>query len=499
MLETNPTIETLLSRLPTQTEILRLEQTLARGRGSRIPLVPLAEIEASLPPRHRRAMAEIPELTRFFNPVELLTIDDVAGVRSRFLAAAQAGVRANPRFTYAQSTGTLASTLARHGLTIDAVEARLVALAAELREGGVEGIAGLVQSALLAKIDDDLATIELDRGLIARDDRAVKCAVAKKYGAGVDDDLLEAARVVYRYLVETRAHEKASAPGCGRIEPKLAAYMMSPARMSAAEFARAVEWMLARYYAHCEARTGRPVPAEARFRVVVDPRYSSIDVRDKSSEGPTIGIPAKDRSYKQYLELLCHEVDQHVRQSLNGSLMFGFGGGALRVDDETWYEGLAKHREIGFMRDMFGDESSPTLPYYTFAIRLADEGRTFVEVFEAIREMRIAAGSEPRTAAANAWSTAYRVFRGHSDTSNRASFGLPKDLAYLRGWMLHAQLEARGLSHLNEAAVSARDGLERIAQFEFGADELLLPDLGLAGRYFEEVLRPRLIEEMESR
>ena len=61
------------------------------------------------------------------------------------------------------------------------------------------------------------------------------------------------------------------------------------------------------------------------------------------------------------LELLRHEIDQHVRQSLNGQLMFGFGGGALKIDEEVWYEGLAKRAEIEFMRDRFGDESEPSL------------------------------------------------------------------------------------------------------------------------------------------
>jgi len=106
---------------------------------------------------------------------------------------------------------------------------------------------------------------------------------------------------------------------------------------------------------------------------------------------------------------------------------------------------------------------------------------SFAEVFEVIRQRR---NSE-----ANAWITAYRVFRGHGDTSNQKSFGLPKDQAYLRGWMLQEELTARGLSHLNEAAVSKLGGIDRIARFDFGPDDLLLPDLDLATRWFEEVIR----------
>jgi hypothetical protein len=451
-------IDELLAKLPVQAEILRLEHAL--GRMERIPLRSSAELLTQLPPAYAAVMEELPQLTRYFNPIELITIDDVASVRKRFLRT-----REEPVFRYERSTAALRSTLAGRRLTLDAIEGALLELRARIDEPA-EGVVAIVRSALLEKIDDELATIELVHGLEARDDRAVKRAFTKKYGS-VDDATYEAARTIHRWSIAE--------------EPKPSPHPLKRERMSAQAFADAVSWMLQRYEEHHRARTGTSIPAELKYRVVIDPKYSGIDVRDKSSEGPVIGIPPGARSVRQWLGLLRHEIDQHVRQSLNGRLMFGFGGGALKVDEETWYEGLAKHREIQFLRKMFGDDASPPLPYYVFAIRMADEGKSFVEVFETIRDL---------SSASSAWTAAYRVFRGHSDLKNEQRFGLAKDQAYLRGWILQAQLEARGLGHLNEAAISGLGGLERIARFDFGPDDLLFPDLDLTTRYFEEVMRP---------
>jgi hypothetical protein len=344
---------------------------------------------------------------------------------------------------------------------------------------------------LIRKIDDDLATLELVHGLERSDDRLVKAAFAKKYGHGVDDALLEGARLVYGYLVEHEAHDtwsKHDKMGGGRLSDDVARWLDKGAMFSS-EMKDVIEWMLARYYAPYEEKTGKPFPKSAKFKVEISEKYSAIDVRDKSSQGAIIGIPPKLRSDKKGLELLRHEIDQDVRQSLNGQLMFGFGGGALKIDDEVWYEGLAKHAEVEFMREMFSDDTEPSLPYYTFALKLAEEGKCFVDVFETIREMRTAAGQGSWSAENQAWVVAYRVFRGHTDTSNKEAFGLPEEQSYLRGSMLQAQLAKHGLGHLNEAAIVDLDGLALLARFNLGPGDLLFPDLNLTSRWYDEKLR----------
>ncbi|MCK6552363.1 flavohemoglobin expression-modulating QEGLA motif protein, partial [Myxococcota bacterium] len=497
------TIDGLLAKLPIQTEIKHILRAIdAKKATGGIPLPTLDEARAKLPPVFTRAMDVIAALTGSFNPVELFTADDVVRVKKEFLAKADDGVLENPTFTYAKSTASLRAKLTAEGTSLEEVEAKLHALRREvLAEKPPRGdrLARVTKVALLEKIADDLATIELAHGLEQRDDRRVRSAFATKYGRGVDRALLDAARMVYGYLVETQAHAKGDEVrrlGAGNLRPELAEHLSKKESMTADEFKGAVEHLLAGYYRHYEEKTGKLFPEAAKFKVEVDEKYSAIDVRDKSSQGPIIGIPDKVRSYKKYLELLRHEVDQHVRQSLNGQLMFGLGGGALKVDEESWYEGLAKHAEITFMREEFGDESEPTLPYFTFAIDLAEKGKSFVEVFEALKALRVAAGSSEKLAAENAWNAAYRAFRGHIDTTNPDAYALPKDQAYLRGWMLQSQLAARGLGYLNESAISKLDGLALLARFDYGPEDLLFPDLDLTRAWMNDVLLPKAEAEL---
>jgi hypothetical protein len=499
-------IHALLQRLPVQTEVKRIVAAQAAA-GPRIPYRPFEEMKADLPKVYVAALERLPALTARFNPVELYTADDVAGLKDRFIADYQAGIRENPTFQYTQGVAKLRASLAKDGTSPEAIRRELVDMRARVAEepvGEGDALAGLMRQAILRKIDDDLSTLQLLEGLERRDDRVVKGALTTKYGAGVDDALFDAAKVVFGYLVETQAHAHESKkkgkdeplPVGGDLPPALSAHLSKAESMSAAEFKDAVEWMLGRYYATYEAKSGRPFPAELKYRVELDDRYSAIDVRDKSSDGPVIGIPDKARSPKKYLELLRHEIDMHARQSLNGHFMFGFGGGALKVDEETWYEGLAKHNEIELMRTMFGDDSQPTMPYFTFGIRMAEEGKSFLEVFDAMVQLRMAAGSSEKLALTNAWNTAYRVFRGHIDTSNPDAYAMPKDQAYLRGWMLQAQLSERGLSHLNEAAIGPLDGPELLSRFDFGREDLMFPDVNLTMAWFEEVLRPKAEAEL---
>jgi hypothetical protein len=497
-------IEALLEKLPVQSEITRLLAAVESRKTPRLAVRTLEEMKALIPPSFVAAMLEIASLTRHLNPVELYTADDLAKVKDRFLEAFADGRHENPKFTYDTALARLRKTLEQNESSLEGIEARLHAIRREVLAEKVphdDELSRIARRLLLRKIGDDLATIELAHGLEKQDDALVKSAFARKYGHGVDDALLEAARLVYGYLIEHEAHSRsAKSKGIGQGElPEPLARWLTNEDMFASEMKEAIEWMLDRYYAYYEAKTKQPFPESAKFKVEVSDKYSAIDVRDKSSQGPTIGLPPKMRSYKKSLELLRHEIDQHVRQSLNGQLMFAFGGGALKIDEEVWYEGLAKHAEIEFMRKMFGDDSEPSLPYYTFALKMAEEGKSFVEVFETIRAMRRSAGATSRVASENAWNAAYRTFRGHTDTSNREAFGMPKDQAYLRGWMLQKQLATAGLGHLNEAAIADLDGLQLLARFDLKPDDLIFPDLDLTARWFEDVLRPKAQEALEKK
>ncbi len=497
------TVSELLAKLPLQTEIKQIVATEAAG-GAKIPFKPYDDMKADLPKVYAQALERLPQLTSRFNPVELYTADDVSGPKEDFIERYKEGERFNPTLTYKNGAKSLRNSLAKDKTTPEKVKAELQTMRAEVAGQKIDAgdkLAGIMRKGILHKIDDDLSTLTLLEGLEKGNDRLVKDAFAVKYGSGVDDALFDASKVVFGFLVENQIHDskkkKAAGPAPKMELPQdLAAHLSKKETMTAGEFKSGVDWMLGKYYAMYEAKSGKPFPPELKYKVEVNPKFAAIDVRDKSSDGPIIGIPDKARSPKEYLSLLRHEVDAHARQSLNGNFMFGFGGGALKVDEETWYEGLAKKTDTDLVAEMFGDNSSPTLPYYPFAIRMAEQGKSFVQVFEAMVDLRLEAGSSEKMALNNAWNTAYRVFRGHNDTGNKQAFAMPKDQAYLRGWMLHNQLADRGLSHLNEAAIGPLDGPHTLSQFDFGPGDLMFPDVDLTRAYFEEVMRPKAEAEM---
>lgn len=498
------TVTGLLAKLPLQTEIKQIMASQAAG-GAKIPFKPYDEMKADLPKVFAQALERLPQLTSRFNPVELYTADDVNGPKEDFIARYKEGERFNPTLTYKNGAQSLRKSLAGDNTSPEKVKAELQTMRASVADQKIDPgdkLAGIMRKGILHKIDDDLSTLKLLEGLEKGDDRLVKDAFAVKYGTGVDDALFDASKIVFGFLVENQVHDTKKKKNAAGPAPKmdlpadLAAHLSKKETMTAAEFKSGVDWMLGKYYAMYEEKSGKPFPPALKYKVEINPKFAAIDVRDKSSDGPIIGIPDKARSPKEYLSLLRHEVDAHARQSLNGNFMFGFGGGALKVDEETWYEGLAKKIDTDLVAEMFGDNSSPTLPYYPFAIRMAEQGKSFVEVFEAMADLRLEAGSSEKMSLNNAWNTAYRVFRGHSDTSNKEAFAMPKDQAYLRGWMLQNQLSDRGLSHLNEAAIGPLDGPHTLSQFDFGPDDLMFPDVDLTRAYFEEVMRPKAEAEM---
>lgn len=497
------TVDALLDQLPLQTEVKAVMRAAANNVG-RIPYRAFEDMKADLPKAFVKTLDRLPQLTARFNPVELYTADNITAVKDDFIERYQAGERFNPTLTYQEGTQNLRDSLKKDGTTPEKVKAELLTLRAEVAGQGLangDGLGEVMKKAILHKLDDDLSTLALLEGIEGKSDPKIKAALATKYGQGVDNALYDAAKVVFAFLVENQAHAPARKGADqpepkGELPPELARHLSKNETMTGAEFKDAVDWMLGRYYAMYEQKSGHAFPPELKYKVQLDARFSAIDVRDKSSDGPIIGIPDKPRSPKKYLELLRHEVDMHARQSLNGHFMFGFGGGALKVDEETWYEGLAKTADTELMMEMFGDNTNPTQPYYPFAIRMAEQGKSFIEVFEAMKTLRLEAGSSEKLALSNAWNTAYRVFRGHIDTSNPDAYAMPKDQAYLRGWMLQHQLAEHGLSHLNEAAIGPLDGPLTLSRFDFGPDDLMFPDVNLTRAYFEEVMRPKAEAEM---
>jgi len=241
------------------------------------------------------------------------------------------------------------------------------------------------------------------------------------------------------------------------------------------------------------------------FQVAVTPQVSSIDVRDKTESGiPTIFIPARynnpahHRSRADLLLLIGHEIECHARQSANGQVLFGFGGGPLKIDQEDYYEGLAMQADRDFRRRYLGIAAPTPGPYYVIAIGLAQEGHTFTAVFERLYQLLIhqTAHPDPIRASERAWRVAYRVFRGSTrGDSTDSHYAMTKDQDYLAGYLCTRALERDECRDYNQLAITSGDFTRLLGNYRLEPGQIPYPYQDARDRYWREVLKPQYEQE----
>lgn len=458
----------------------------------KLPIPSLEEIPLEL----RQTAESVATISDTWNPVEIFTADSSSlnTEKKKFLEAYDNGETYNPQFTYS------------YAQSLDLADQR-TALTQQLRRlrqfAPGNRHQRLFRTALYFKIKDDLATCDLVDGLKTKNEKKIARAMKQKY-PGTDQAILEAATTTYNHLLLGTDNETTtSRNGNYPLTPEEQDFLKNR-EFSDAEIAKAFEWALDQY------GILRSKENPQGFQVKIDKEATAIDVRDKSKDGPTVFIPA-GRTVKadKALEYIGHEIEGHARQSINGERTFLLGGGRLKVDNEMLYEGLGKRYDERFRRKFFGTSSGEPLPYYTFAIASAENGASFYEIFAQQMDLRLRARLkigldqslpdrqhiDPAILTAtkdNAWTTTYRVMRGHTDTSNKSKFAMAKDLSYLRGWLIDKQLENNGLGFLNEEGVIASGGLQLLAELKLSQDQLPLPFKDVTTKYWEEVLKPQM-------
>ncbi|MGH7203648.1 MAG: hypothetical protein ACREHC_04360 [Candidatus Levyibacteriota bacterium] len=446
--------------------------------------------------------AEIAEITGSWNPVELLTPTNVQSEQENFFAAIDKGEIYNPQFTY--------TVLPIY--TSELNEEHLLFLQRQVREckpSRDDRLGRIARIALDYKIRDDLATVDIARAMTSRTDastkdQAIKQALSQKY-PGTDDVLWRAAQEDFaRRTQSTNGETKQTG-----ILTKEEQEYLETREFDAEDFKIAIEWALSQY----GILKIDNEPNSMGFTVVIDPAVTAIDVRDKSANGPTVFIPAdKKENGIKLLKIIGHEIEGHARQSVNGQLLFGIGGGPLKVDNEMLYEGEGKYNDDLVSRILTGETTATALPVYTYAVRAAENGASFYEIYqqqlqmylqmelhisdpadlpplEEIDSQKVTKGKDL------GWRRSYRVMRGHTDTTNREAFANAKDLAYKRGEMIVEDLRQHDLGYLNEAGIIASGGLQLLAEFAISENDLPLPHKGVAIRYWHEVLQPQMFAE----
>lgn len=454
-------------------------------RKQREPALTLAHT-ANAPADFHEVLREIGDISGKWNAVEIFTPDAASIDREQkaFFQAFDEGKDYLPSFEY--------GTAKR--FDIDGARERLNALMRRVL-GWVPSlrVEQLARVALRAKLMDDLATCDLVEGIRTGDDARVKSAMNQKYQP-LDDSLLALEDKELEDLIAYRPSADET-PSPHRFTPEQVAFLKK--KMLAPEEQEALfTWALKTYGILRDERN------DIGFKVEVTDDVQFLDVRHRSLKGPTVFLKRKPMSAYTAILLLRHEIEGHARQVSNGQKLFGLGGGALTLDDETLYEGLAMRLETEAQKEYFGEEP-PDPRFYGYAVKLAEEGKGFAEIFRDQYERTLHVllklpwdaplpadiSAEHREEAKRiGWRTTYRVMRGHTDMSNEQAFAMRKDIGYARGLEQDKKLREADKGHYNEVAVIAKGGLQMLGEFALTPQDLPFPDRNLT-RVFADAIR----------
>lgn len=361
----------------------------------------------------------IGDLNRKVNLVELVEPVNADTEKKKWLKEAKAGNFTNPDFHYNMEALLSVATLESRA---EEYHRKARRLKAPTRKSQFD-------KEMLTRVSYDLLlTTRIARAMLRHDDAKLAHLVAEKFDSFVPLS-----------LTLPRSEAKTSSPAEPSTEPK---------DYDAGKIEKMFRYALDEY--------GFDWP------IVTSDTAAAIDVRSKSSHGHEIVIPRDaKRTRTNVLRLVGHEIESHVRVSMNGSELFGFGGLDMKTDDETLDEGLAMLSDEAFDLWDHGHYDGP-LPWYMLATQMALSGKSFAEISQSLYEMR---KDEPNTLT-KAYNTTRRVLRGVSDTKNPMGYAFLKDLAYYHGYHLAKELDRAGYAWLLElGSFSYRDLLLVLQSF----------------------------------
>lgn len=473
-------------------------------------------------PRELVKIAEnVAHISGTWNPVEIYTADEniISEERKKVFEAYDKNEEYNPylSYSYAQSLNLKPSQLLLekelHKLRQFGEKKKKFWQKNGKKSGKLTLDRGtrLFRTALYYKIKDDLATCQLVDGIKSTDEDVISSALKLKY-PGTDQNLMDNATAEYIRLIHEGDDEDEDTlvPKEDGLLSKEEISWLKKREFTPEQTSEAFKWALQQYGILRTTSNGRG------FYVKSSGKATSIDVRSKSADGPTVFIPtdrSKPISAYTLLSLMAHEIEGHARQDVNGEELFFLGGGRLKIDNEELYEGLGLRYEFDAKRKLYGVTNTAPSPYYTFASRMAEEGNTFFDIFKDQMEKRLRVHLKKPllTAGENlsigvdqkkmdqikrqSWLTTYRVMRGHIDMSNKKKFAMTKDLGYLRGFLMDKQLRDNDLGFLNEEGIMAKGGLAMLAELKVDENTIPIPFKDVTTKYWEEVLKPQMKTE----
>lgn len=402
---------------------------------AKLGLIPIEELRGAYTPQLIEFLESLGELAAKFNLVEIVTATNHNAERDKWLEAAEQGDFITPTFQY---NDELLRNVAEHR---DVIQERFVpALQAMKPTNQAEEV---LHSLATERMLNVATIIDVANCILLKQARHANWKLAQTF-TKPHHDVLQLALS----LVEKRQNGQPLIESEARISPE-EQYRLAAIHLDAEAIARVFRWAADEY------GFGKTRP------VVVSETATAVDVRDTSSEGPIVVIPADQMADGlSILALTMHEVGCHWRDSENmQELLPLMGAGALKPVDELIYEGHAVWQDQNIKLATRGYVKPTRSVYYPLAMGYAKQTRSFARTAELLYD-DIRSDFEPTIVTLrDVWRVTYRVFRGHPCPADRAAeYVFPKDYAYLGGRVLAESMCEHGMEHIMEyGTLSAKD------------------------------------------
>ncbi len=318
-------------------------------------------------------------------------------------------------------------------------------VAKDLKELGhppiIEGrIANAVREVLMNRYTDTMASAELAEGMLNYDAHMARHAIEKKYGALTEETIELAEKHAYDLLDGKIKSDRAEKPELSDDEIQ----ELKDTRFNAESIKEWLNWALKQY------------GFEETWRAQVDETAPEVTVFNKQH---VVLIPSTlEVDGIHLLQMIGHEIECHVRDSMNGEALFGVvGGGALKTEYNVLSEGHALISDLTFYNRYLGEARKCPAPWYVLAIDMAKNGEGFNRVARKLHELYLSRLEPEAQARRDAWKYTYAVYRGTQDTTpargHKNVFTFTKDKCYFEGYPLAKAMIKAGLGHWLEIGI----------------------------------------------
>ncbi len=410
----------------------------------RTDLMPIEALRTAYRPLLIEAFEALSEIAGKISAVELFTAIDHNKWRSEWLERALRGEFITPNLHYNED---LLRQVSQNKATL---EQKVVPLfTAACKEVAVSPAGQVLAQLAMDRLTDTSMLIQLAQAMLDGDADKASSALRTCYGLP-NREIVEYAkaaiedRKVGRY---TRSEQTAlSAEERARLEA---------IQLDAEAIRRAFIWA-AEEYGFAETRP-----------VVVSDTATTFDVRDSSSEGPVVLVPADQTADGIYIgSLVVHEAGSHWRNSENMKhLVPWVGSGALKSVNELVYEGDATWRDHKVKLASKGFVKEDRGLYYQVAIWYTyHEKASFTETAQMLYNLLHCDNESPEATLKDVWQVTYRVFRGNPRIDLKTGYVNPKDRAYLAGRLLATELNEAGVGHIMEYSTLSESDLDLLTE-----------------------------------